>query len=1193
MPSIDGLISGMDTSSIIEQLVAINRIPIDKLNFNIEKKTVQNETLQLFSTKILDLKLKAFNLTRPSTYRANDTSSSNESVLMATGTPSNSTGSFDFRVARLASSAQAVSDGLADQDSTPLGAGSFTIEMGGGFIDNSTKVSALNGGSGFERGSISITDGAGTNKKIDLSLAVSVQDILNTINETSGLQVSASVSADSIVLTDTSGSSSVTVAEVEGGQTASSLGLLKTDSAGVITGDSVNTISLTTPIDILNDGNGVRTLEGENDLNFTTRLGGVADFSVDLGTLNSLQDVITAINSDAANDNYITASLDADGKSLKLVDNTAGAGAFTISASTGAFGTTSGALVDLGLSGVSAELAGTGAIDPTGTTISGKRLIASLNSTLTRSLNGGGGVQDGEITITDRVGASATIDLSARVYNSVFVEPNVGDTSITLSDLAAQGFEVGNRFRITDGVDSEYRTITNIDRSGTEAVISFTDSLTIDFDIGDSLYASNESLGDVINAINNNSNVQVSATYNKELNGLKISDNTAGAPTSDLSVVEVASTTAYDLGIRTGITGVHTVTTGGSKTQLVDTSLIGIGLSDDELNGLELVFDGAAANPNSKRTISDFDAATGTITFSSAFAADIALDNYTITGIDQDSFNGFDANVKYISENDKLEDLNYGKGVFKGTFRVTDTDNKIFQVSLSNADDLGDVIFQFNSAASTAGSDSRLSINANGNGLLLNSPTGTGSITVQDINGGTSAKDLNIEGVAVGTSTVDGALEYKINLTGTETLQDLKDTINNLNMPLRATIIDDGSSINPYRLNFVSELSGSDGRLLIDDFDNSFNFATTTKAQDAALLFGGTSAGSSPVLVTDNDNIISNLVPGLSLTLKQVSTEAVTVNITRNTEEIVNTIDEFVEGFNEILVDLKEYTNYKEDNESPAILQGNFTMRSIEADMFRVVNSTVKELSGSFRRLSSIGVKLKSDGTGIEFNRNTLITALNENYDEVVDLLDMGGSISETTQLSSLRGGAGLRRSGGNDFKVQMKDGTSYEINTSEMNNVAEVLVALNFNAANSSGDLVASLKADGSGIEIVDSSTGTSDFVITNINGSSAATDLGISQSGIESGTDEVIKGFSIRDRGIFAAFNASLGFIVNSGGKLAKQTDTFNAMIADFEDQIETIEARVQNQQERLFSEFANLENVLSGLQTQSSFLSALIPR
>lgn len=1205
MPAIDGLISGLDTTSIIEQLVQINRIPINKLQEKIDVKTEQIDTLSLFTTQLLDLKFKAFDLTKSSTYRQNDVSSSNESILGVTGQPSDSTGSFDFRVARLAAAAQSVSDGLANRDTATLGAGSFTIEMGGGFVDISTEVSRLNGGTGFERGSISITDGAGTNKNIDLSLAVTVQDILNSINETSGLQVTASLGGDSIILTDTSGSSSVAVAEVDGGQTATSLGLLKTHSGGVITGDSVNNISLTTSIGNLNDGNGVRTLPGEEDLTFTTSAGG--SFNVNLGTVSTVGDVINAINNDADNAGKITASLDSAGKSLRLVDNTTEAGgAFTVTAFTGAYGTKSGALVDLGLESVSPESSGTGAVDVAdGTIISGKRLVGTLNSMLTRTLNGGrradgsgGGVSDGGITITDRQGASATLDLSSRKATTVSVDPNIGDNTITLTDTTAAGFEIGNSFRITDGTNTEYRVVTSVNRA--TGVVGFADALSLDFAAGSSVYASNESLGDMVNAISNNTTVNVTATFNKELNGLKIVDNTVGIATSELSVVEAGSTAAADLGIKTGVTGAQTVSAGGSTTTLTSATLAGLGLSDDQLNGLELLFT-AGANAGQKRTISDFDATTGVVDFDSAFASAIGGgDTFTITGIDSDQFNGFDLNPKYINENTKLADMNNGEGVFSGKFQVTDRNNKIFQVNITSAVDLEDVIFQFNSTALAATSDARLAINNQGNGLLVTSPTGAGSLVIQDLNGGASAKDLNI--VANTTSdSYDGSFQSTITLTGTETLNDLKDTINNLSLPLRATIINDGSAINPYRLNLISDISGQKGRLLVDDFDDSFNFATTTKAQDSALLFGGTTPGSSPVLVTDNDNVISDLVPGLTLDLKKVSSEAVTVNITRNTNKIVDTIDEFVTDFNAAIEEIHFLSDYnitaegekvESDDPRKAILAGNYAMRNVEADLFRVVNSTIKEITGTFNRLSTVGVSVKSDGLGIELDKGKLTTALNDNYNDVVNLLDLGGNISNTTQLSSLRGGSGIRLSTGNDIRINLRDGSNFEVNLSGLTSVADVVTAINFHSSNP-GTLVAALKADGTGIQITDSTVGASDLVITNINGSSAGTDLGIAQTGLTSGSDKLIKGFTLKDRGVFSVFNSVLSKIVDTDGTLDHQSDTFNTLIDDYNDRIKTIEDRVANEQQRLFTQFANLENVLSGLQNQSSFLTSLLPR
>ncbi|MGE4157657.1 MAG: flagellar filament capping protein FliD [Planctomycetota bacterium] len=1193
MPRVDGLVSGLDTTSIIQQLVELSRRPLQQLEERVVKKEEQKTAIQGLTAKLLDLKLTGFKLTKASTYRVNEATSSNESILRASATSGETTGSFSFRVARLARNAQAVSQGMPNASTTAVGAGKFTVEMGGGFVDHSTKVSELNDGQGFERGSIRITDGNGASKVIDLSLAVTVDDILAAINQEDAIQVMAEAWGDGIRLTDQSGGGSLTVAEVNGGLTASSLGLLRPDVAGVIEGSDINGLSLSTRIDRLNDGLGVRSGSGD-DLAFTTSSG--ASFQVDIGSPSTLQDVVDAINNDADNVGKVTASLDTAGKGLVLVDNTVeSGGTFTVSAVAGPFGT-SGALVDLGLHGLTSESAATGASDAAdGTILRGKRLVASLNTLLGRTLNGGQkeagtqGLGNGTIQITDRQGNTASIVLDPRRETSTTVDPALGATSLTLASVA--GMAVGNRIRISDGTNTEYRILTDVDQ-GTN-VVSFTEGLSFDFAAASAVYGLNETLGDVVNAINNNTDVNVTARFNRELNGLRIDDNNTGLPTSDLSIVDTVGTVANDLGIRTGVSGAHAVSVGGSTTQLTSATLAALGLEDDQLNGLELLFT-AGANAGQKQTIKDFDATTGQVTFDSGFSAVIgAADTFTITGTDSNSFNGFDSRPRYLSRNTLLADMNAGRGVFGGKFQVTDRNGDMFTVNIEGKTDLGQVIDQINGAALAAGSDLSATINDDGNGLLVSSPTGTGSIRIVDINGGTSASDLNI--LANTTSaTVDGSFEFTIDLDGTESLNDIRDILNNLNLDITTTIIHDGSATAPYRLNIVSNVAGSPGRLLMDDFDNSFNFTTTTQAQDAAVIFGGGSSGSQPVLITGTSNTVENIIPGLTLTLGSASSEMVTVNISRNVDGILESIRDFVEGFNASMEEIHELSDFKGvDAEEPAILQGNAALRNIEADLYRTFTRSVQNVTAPFNRLSSVGLRVKEDGTGLDFDEDKFRSAINSHYEDVVTLLDAGAKVGSNTRLAELRGGQGVRQtSGSDDIEITMTDGTTLRINLDNMDTVAEVIAAINNHTSNP-GTLTASLRVDGEGIQLTDTTGGTGPLRAININGSNAATDLGIFQSISPSGSSAVIKGFSLRDAGAFAMLNSRLAAIVESNGVLTGQSEAIDKTIETMRDQMIRIEERVQREQERLFMEFSHLESVLSDLQGQSSFISQQLGR
>ncbi len=108
-------------------------------------------------------------------------------------------------------------------------------------------------------------------------------------------------------------------------------------------------------------------------------------------TLNEVLDLINA-----AAPGKLSASYGAD-NNLVLTDNTVGANLFAVEQINA-----SHAAADLGLDVIAA-----------GGTITGRRLLAGLKTTLVDSLNGGAGFQLGLINLTDRSGATASINLSA------------------------------------------------------------------------------------------------------------------------------------------------------------------------------------------------------------------------------------------------------------------------------------------------------------------------------------------------------------------------------------------------------------------------------------------------------------------------------------------------------------------------------------------------------------------------------------------------------------------------------------------------------------------------------------------------------------------------------------------------------------------------------------------------------------
>ncbi|MEE8509382.1 MAG: flagellar cap protein FliD N-terminal domain-containing protein, partial [Myxococcota bacterium] len=157
-----GLISGIDTATLIDNLIALE----SRGKFALQRRLA---TLQARRTALLDINARLLNLKSASSlFRLNKVfeaalaSSSNESILRATATGAAQPGTFKFIVKQLVSTCQRLSRGFADSGSTPIGLTSLSFEFGNGRVSSNTDLSELNAGTGVARGTIEITDSKGT-----------------------------------------------------------------------------------------------------------------------------------------------------------------------------------------------------------------------------------------------------------------------------------------------------------------------------------------------------------------------------------------------------------------------------------------------------------------------------------------------------------------------------------------------------------------------------------------------------------------------------------------------------------------------------------------------------------------------------------------------------------------------------------------------------------------------------------------------------------------------------------------------------------------------------------------------------------------------------------------------------------------------------------------------------------------------
>ncbi|MGD0390369.1 MAG: flagellar hook-associated protein FlgL [Tepidisphaeraceae bacterium] len=193
----------------------------------------------------------------------------------------------------------------------PSGAGAGTPVVGSSLnpkVTLLTPLASLNDGAGIDNSGLTITNGQ-FSKTITWSPTGTVQDMLNAINGAGlGLVAQINSAGTGINVLNASQGTSLSIGE-NGGNTAADLGL--------------QTLSLSTPLSQLNNGQGVQTAGGATaDFQITARDG--STFQVSVSAATTVQDVINEIN--AATGGKVTASLASTGSGIVLTDSSGGAG---------------------------------------------------------------------------------------------------------------------------------------------------------------------------------------------------------------------------------------------------------------------------------------------------------------------------------------------------------------------------------------------------------------------------------------------------------------------------------------------------------------------------------------------------------------------------------------------------------------------------------------------------------------------------------------------------------------------------------------------------------------------------------------------------------------------------------------------------------------------------------------------------
>jgi flagellar hook-associated protein 2 len=219
-------------------------------------------------------------------------------------------------------------------------------------------------------------------------------------------------------------------------------------------------------------------------------------------------------------------------------------------------------------------------------------------------------------------------------------------------------------------------------------------------------------------------------------------------------------------------------------------------------------------------------------------------------------------------------------------------------------------------------------------------------------------------------------------------LEGIRDAINEANMGVTATLINDGDATAPYRLVLSSGSLGASNsmkitvsgdatliNLLAHDPEGTQNLAETVTAKNANIKVNG-------VAVSKDSNSVSDVIHGVTLNLLKETTSPVKLTVARDTSTISTSVASLVKAYNDLVGIFKTETSYDATAKKGATLQGDATVRTLQAQMRSILSSAVSGTSGALNTLSDVGVAFQKDGT-LKLDQTKLDAAMKDHFADI------------------------------------------------------------------------------------------------------------------------------------------------------------------------------------------------------------------
>jgi len=534
---------------------------------------------------------------------------------------------------------------------------------------------------------------------------------------------------------------------------------------------------------------------------------------------------------------------------------------------------------------------------------------------------------------------------------------------------------------------------------------------------------------------------------------------------------------------------------------------------------------------------------------------------------------------------------------------------------------------------------------------------GTGATTTLSFDFGTITGTLTDGKYEAGAtfSTAGGGVKTVTIDSSNNSLQGMRDAINAAGIGVTASIINDGSA-SPYRLVLSSDNMGA---------ANSMKISATGDATVSALLANDPTAGAlgqnlsesvsalnaemkvNGIAISKASNTVSDVISGVTLNLAKLTTTPVTLTVAQDTAATAKAVNDFVTSYNELSKTLTDLSSYDAATKKGATLQGDATIRNLQAKLRNMLNTTG---TGALTSLSQIGVTFQRDGS-LAVDSSKLNSVMQSNFDDIAGLFAATGKASDSlvtynasgtstkpgsyalniTQLATQGNETGtaapnLTIDATNDTLVMNINGINTTITlasqtyASALELASELQSKLNSATELSAAGISVSASLDAGKISVTSNSYGaTSSVVATSGNGLSNIFGTAISTTGVDvAGT---INGVNATGSGqtLIAADSEALGLsvLINGGalgargtvsytqgyaytlnnfatsvlasdGSLSSSTDEINTSIKSLAARRTALQHRLIGIEARYRAQFTALDQMLASMNNTSTYLT-----